>query len=83
MGTQILTRLMNYFELFATKQEYIKKNPEKITPKPNEDTEDHKYFQLNESYQIMVRTPFFYPYLVRFYSTCYKRNIKLSGGWFP
>ena len=62
MGTQILTRLMNYFELFATKHEYIKKkkNPEKITPKPNEDTKGHKYFQLNESYQMMVRTPFFF-----------------------
>ena len=37
-----------------------KKNPEKITPKPNEDTKGHKYFQLNESYQMMVRTPFFF-----------------------
>lgn len=52
---------MNYFELFATKHEYIKKkNPEKITPKPNEDTKGHKYFQLNESYQMMVRTPIFF-----------------------
>lgn len=35
MGTQILTRLMNYFELFATKHEYIKKKILKKLP-PNQ-----------------------------------------------